>query len=235
MNKKTTKRISSNLHLPPAKKRYSDQTEYYIDYLKIQKKSVNNKFSILGQHHKHLNDFIQKEILALPKGATVLDAGCGLSTWVTPQIRKKYDITGVDGEPDSIEACKKIYKGEKYFVADLYNLKMKPNQFDAVVMREVIEHFITPEKAVNEIYKVLKKGGIFVLTTPNYTSPLLHVIEHTYNRFFGGPCKPYLPDVHPSKFTPTTLRNVLSKKFEVHELQLIDLKISMGCIAIKKK
>ena len=52
--------------------------------------------------------------------------------------------------------------------------------FDVVVMSEVIEHLLRPERAVWEIARVLKPGGVFVMTTNNASevplwSPLTHL------------------------------------------------------------
>lgn len=216
--------------------RFTDQEEYYLNHLSKQQKVENNQFSILGRHHKNLNNFVRNNVDNLPSKSYVLDAGCGISSWATETMRQKYNISGVDGEPDAIAVCKKLYKNSDYRVGDLYNLKdYKKNTYDAVVMREVIEHFITPEKAVKEIYRILKPGGIYIITTPNYDSLLLHTIEHTYNRFFGGPCKPYRNDVHPSKFRPRTLRTLLEKYFEIEKLDTIDYGISQVCVAKKLK
>ncbi len=208
-------------------------TEYYADYLKKIQKQLSNPYSPLGRHHKNLNGFIRSGLADLAPGARVLDAGCGLSQWVNPEIRQRHHVIGVDVQPDSIKACQEIYKGCDYRLADLYALEFKDDEFDAVVMREVIEHFRTPEKAVKEVYRVLKPGGVYVLTTPNYDSLLLHFIEHTYNRFFGGPCKPYLDDVHPSKFRVKTLRDLLSKYFRIERYGTLDYGINLTCVARK--
>jgi 2-polyprenyl-3-methyl-5-hydroxy-6-metoxy-1,4-benzoquinol methylase len=230
MKNKTTNKVKKDEPV-----RFSDQAEYYFNHLKKQQKAMKNKFSILGRHHNNLDSFVRTGIKSLPLNSKVLDAGCGLSAWTTPQLRKKYTISGMDGEPEAIEVCKKIYPNQDYRVGDLYNLTYKPNSFDAVVMREVIEHFVDPEKAVKEVYKILKPGGIFIVTTPNYSSTLLHIIENTYNRFFGGPCKPYRDDVHPSKFKPHTLQKLLSKYFILDKLTTIDYGISQTGIARKRK
>ena len=214
--------------------RYSDQKEYYLNHLKKQQKVKNNRFSILGTHHKHLDKFIINSVKKLPDKSKLLDAGCGLSQWVNNSIRKKYIVSGVDGEPEAIEICKILYSNQDYRLGNLYKLNYKDNEFDAIIMREVIEHFKYPEKAVKEIYKILKPGGLFILTTPNYNSPLTHLIEHTYNRFCGGACKPYKDGVHPSKFNPHTLKRLLEKYFTIHYLSTIDFGISQTCICIKK-
>lgn len=209
------------------------KSEYYAKYLKEINAKIENPYSIHGRHHKNLNAFICDGLNGIPEGARILDAGCGLSIWVRPEMRKRWKIVGVDVQPDSIRACQEIYKGEEYSLGDLYALNFPDASFDAVVMREVIEHFREPERAVKEIFRVLKPGGLYLLTTPNYDSPLLHVIEHTYNRFFGGPCKPYLDDVHPSKFHVETLRALIARYFAIVQYKTIDYGINLCCVAKK--
>lgn len=207
--------------------------EYYISHLNKIQRSLENPYSILGRHHNNLNAFIGSVFDSAPENSQVLDAGCGLSIWIAPELRKEHHIIGVDIQPDSIKACQEIYKGHDYRLADLYNLDFPDNTFDVVVMREVIEHFKTPEYAVKEVHRVLKPNGRYVLTTPNYDSWLLHIIEHTYNRFFGGPCKPYLDDVHPSKFKFKPLADLIGKYFKIEKHETIDFGISQGCMAVK--
>ncbi len=205
--------------------------DYYGSYLKDIQKKLNNKYSLHGAHHRNLNTFIQAQVLQLHDQAMVLDAGCGLSIWLTSNIESKIRYTGVDCQSEAIAFCESVYSHRDYRLADLYDLPFNDGTFDMVVMREVIEHLRMPDKAVNEICRVLKPQGIFLLTTPNYGNPLLYVIEHTYNRFFGGPCKPYLPDVHPSKFNRGSLHRLLKDRFLSVELGSVNMRINLTAIA----
>jgi SAM-dependent methyltransferase len=49
---------------------------------------------------------------------------------------------------------------------DATKLPFKPNSFDAVVVTAVIEHVLDPEILVKESHRVLRNGGIAILTTP---------------------------------------------------------------------
>lgn len=40
------------------------------------------------------------------------------------------------------------------------------NRFDVVIFTEVLEHTLNPFDAINEIYRILKPGGVLVMTTP---------------------------------------------------------------------
>jgi ubiquinone/menaquinone biosynthesis C-methylase UbiE len=206
--------------------------EYYKSYLGTIAKRLNNSWSIHGAHHRNLNIFIHNQINRLQKDALVLDAGCGLSAWLTPDIENKIKYTGIDCQEDSILCCKEMFPKRDYRSGDVYQLPYPDHSFDAIVMREVIEHIKKPEKAVKEVRRVLKPNGLYILTTPNYGNPLLYVIEHTYNRFFGGPCKPYLPDVHPSRFKRSLLSDLLIG-FEGVIIETVSFGISLTAVARK--
>lgn len=71
--------------------------------------------------------------------------------------------------------------------------------FDVVIMTEVLEHTLNPFDAANEVYRILKKGGVLVMTTP-------------FNFRIHGP----LPDCW--RFSIHGLRVLLSK-FETVDIQ----------------
>ncbi len=55
--------------------------------------------------------------------------------------------------------------GVQYPEVDMQNLPYKDNSFDFVISDQVIEHLEDPKKAVEELYRVLKVGGIAIHTT----------------------------------------------------------------------
>ena len=72
--------------------------------------------------------------------------------------------------------------------ADVLNLPFKDDTFDRVYFTDVIEHLPknTESPALVEIYRVLRKSGILILTTPNdnpvYTwlDPAKYVVGHRH-------------------------------------------------------
>ena len=77
------------------------------------------------------------------------------------------DVYGVDIDEMALKkaACRDI----KVFKADLNSdpLPFKDDFFDIVLMEEVIEHLVNPYNAIREAYRILKRGGLFLLSTPN--------------------------------------------------------------------
>ena len=53
-------------------------------------------------------------------------------------------------------------------LAGAEHLPLEENQFDLVVSSEVMEHILRPDLGAREVFRVLKPGGIFCLTTPSF-------------------------------------------------------------------
>ncbi|PIT90963.1 hypothetical protein COU17_03355 [Candidatus Kaiserbacteria bacterium CG10_big_fil_rev_8_21_14_0_10_49_17] len=68
-------------------------------------------------------------------------------------------------------------------VVDVHNLstKFKPESFDVVLCTEALEHFYNPWSAMEEMKKVLRRGGVLILST-RFIFPL-HEVPHDYYRF----------------------------------------------------
>lgn len=66
-------------------------------------------------------------------------------------------------------------------VADISCLPFKNNSVDAVICEFVLEHTKNPQKIVEEVYRVLKPGGLFYLTAPFITS--FHSSPNDYYRW----------------------------------------------------
>ncbi len=64
---------------------------------------------------------------------------------------------------------------------DLHKIKWKSNYFDTVIATNVLEHLYEPQKAVNEIHRVLKTGGICIISAP-FIYPY-HASPKDYYRF----------------------------------------------------
>lgn len=66
-------------------------------------------------------------------------------------------------------------------VGDVCDMPFPDNHFDSVFLIEVLEHVHNPHKAVSEIYRVLKPGGILVFSVP-FIFPI-HDRPHDYFRY----------------------------------------------------
>lgn len=106
----------------------------------------------------------------------VLDAGCGdgeIGRLLLSQ--RKVEVYGVDISRKGVELANK--KGLHAKVGDIsVKIPFKNNSFDLVLSSESIEHVLNPDTFLKEIYRVLKPGGIILITTPNLSSWLNRMI-----------------------------------------------------------
>lgn len=49
---------------------------------------------------------------------------------------------------------------------DITNIKQESEKFDIIICYHILEHIIEDEKAISELYRVLKKNGVIYLQTP---------------------------------------------------------------------
>jgi ubiquinone/menaquinone biosynthesis C-methylase UbiE len=168
---------------------------------------------------------------ALSPGAHVLDAGCGAG-YVSAEFSPQLKLIGVDIETEAIDFCKKNRQG-KFLVAPLENLPFDKNTFDLILFTNAIEHLENPHPALAELTRVLKPGGKILVTTENCANVFWILLEHTWYRFFGGPCKPYRRDVHPQRYTRRKLRADLEKHLRVDTLDAAVLGMELLAIGVK--
>lgn len=74
---------------------------------------------------------------------------------------------GIDLDKKSLESAKKTKKYKKIIHADAQNLPFKNTSFNTVVSNSTFEHIANDLKAISEVSRVLKKGGLFFATAPS--------------------------------------------------------------------
>ena len=94
-----------------------------------------------------------------------LDIGCGNGKFIRDMNSLGWQFEGVEFNPIAVDMCRKA--GLKVFHGDLHAAAFRDNSFDIVSTRHVIEHIPDPVNFINEIARILKKGGQLVIKTPN--------------------------------------------------------------------
>jgi ubiquinone/menaquinone biosynthesis C-methylase UbiE len=170
---------------------------------------------------------------ALPDHARVLDAGCSTG-YVSQGLAPRLLLIGVDIEDEAVAFCRSRRQGE-FIQARLETLPFPDNHFPLILFTNTIEHLEDPHPALAELARVLQPQGRILITTENCANLFWLLLEQTWYRVFGGPCKPYLHEVHPQRYTPTLLREHLSAHFQIERMTKAVLGMELLVVAGKKK
>ena len=100
----------------------------------------------------------------LPRGARVLDAGCGTGRVAVELARRGHDVVGVDNDP-SMMAVARTYHGPRWVEADLAELDLPDARFDLVVAAGNVVVFLAPDterRVLARLAAHLEPGGLLV-------------------------------------------------------------------------
>lgn len=114
----------------------------------------------------------------------ILDVGCGHGDFLKLVHDKTIHSYGLDPDKDAL--AKNIFIKNKT-VGTVERLPFENNFFDLVVLAWVLEHLSDPERAFNEIFRVLKPGGKVIFLTPNiwnYNIWIIRLIPEKFHDFF---------------------------------------------------
>lgn len=97
---------------------------------------------------------------------TLVDIGAGTGWFSSRAHQREAEVYSLDiGLELLVEVRKKVKVRE--IAGNTMDLPFRDDSFEIVISSEVIEHTDSPEKAVHEMARILKPGGIMIVTCPN--------------------------------------------------------------------
>lgn len=148
------------------------QTDAVVDYFDGLANSWNRNYAS-SPHFKARLQVIQIMLRDARKG-TALDLGCGSGYISLMLAGLGYDVFGVDVSSRMIDQARSIFEKRnqvgQFAVGDATNLKLASNFFDVVTCMSVLEWIEDIGKSIQEIARVMKPGGILIVSVPNKQS-----------------------------------------------------------------
>ncbi|GAA2836389.1 methyltransferase domain-containing protein [Kribbella solani] len=107
-------------------------------------------------------------LLALKRGATCVDVGCGAGHAVAELGRKGLKVTGVDADPEAVEAARVRAPGAMFHVARSDELPVEDESMDGYRALRLFHLLDDPAPTVAEARRVLRPGGRIVVGGQDY-------------------------------------------------------------------
>jgi ubiquinone/menaquinone biosynthesis C-methylase UbiE len=111
----------------------------------------------------------------LEPGQRVLDCGCGPGTITLGLADAVFPgrVTGIDRSSFQTDRAHQLANGREivnasFRTADVYDLPWADGTFDLVFSHALFEHLSQPERALAELGRVLKPGGLIGLCSPDW-------------------------------------------------------------------
>ena len=219
------------MRLAEIKKKPMGEKSNIVNYNDVEftgERFVPDKPELYHLHQEHVIRYMFASQFV--KSKVVLDSGCGTGYGSHLLLQKgAKKVIGTDISNDAVEYCKEKYPEEnlEFKVDDCTKSNFEDKIFDVIVSFEVIEHLKDAGLFLNEVKRLLKSDGTFIVSTPNKrtydTENPFHIHE-----FYEGEFRSFLQEKfrHVSIFYqdyPSTLAIYKSgKKKGIQEFSIDD-------------
>jgi 2-polyprenyl-3-methyl-5-hydroxy-6-metoxy-1,4-benzoquinol methylase len=149
-----------------------------------------------------------------PEGSHILEIGCATGNYLHALRQAGYHVKGIELSSFAVEYAQKKFNLpliNQPFDERLLNRYISPNEFDVVLMGDVLEHFTNPTAAMLLVYKILKPGGVALIQVPGTLNLISSKIAFMVFRLTGSQKTMTIPPYHLTEFSAKTIRAMCEK------------------------
>ena len=153
--------------------------------------ALNFKFLFPTFRNRYL--FVREKLQQVAQNQTfesALNLGTGEGDYDRMIAGHALEVIGCDVNAEDLVHARALNKGVmnlRYEPNDALNLSYAAESFDLLVSCEVIEHVGQPERMVQEIYRVLRPGGVAIMTFPSREFPFTYDPVNRLWQWLGNP------------------------------------------------
>lgn len=173
------------------------QREYFSYYVDTKSEEHMKRQETFKTEIAELERLTEK----LRVGRKILDVGCGGGFFLA-SLNSLWEKYGVEINPAAVRYGRDTSRID-ILKGDLRKINFPNETFDVIKMRGTIEHLFDPMSELREIYRILRKGGLIAINTPNIGS----ICGRIYREKFRMVC----PTHHIYYFSTKTLSLMLEK------------------------
>lgn len=170
------------------------------DYVSDHYEEIRYKLPYSVMYH----DWWSKQMLSfLTRKGRILDNGCGIGNMI--EMLSSEDVVGLDISEKMLIKAKT--RGKKVLRGDSMHLPFANCSFDIVLGRSLLHHLPDPAQGVDEMHRVLKRGGELLIVDTNQS------VLNTLPRKIISRGK-HFSDDH-KNFDVAELTRILESKFQI--------------------
>lgn len=172
------------------------------------------------------------ELLNKEKFDKILEIGYGSGILLPELYSRCKELFAVDIHANTnlvYEMMKREKISANLFVGDVNSLPFSDKIFDCVVCVSVLEHILDLKRPINEIYRVLKKGGIAV-----FGIPVKNTLMHFAFSILGFNDETIHPSSHLAILEKIKKRFLVEKIIKFPRLTPFSLSLYCSCRARRK-
>jgi SAM-dependent methyltransferase len=165
-------------------------------------------------------------------GLSIADAGCGNCWWNV----NAYPVVGIDVNENMLRWAKQHHRLSDYRITgDLSKTGLASESVDLMIMSETLEHLLDLEAVLAEVKRVLRPGGVFLITVPYdfFLGPffILFNVNCLWQGYVRGSVYHRYRCGHINHFTRSRLKSALkSAGFTSEEMFVVNC-MSLYCAA----
>lgn len=110
---------------------------------------------------------IIRDFLNSMPATDVLEVGCGTGHWTQYLAEKGFNVTAVDNSEAMLHIAEGKNIGARFLSADAEHLPFRDESFASMISVTMLEFVENRQKALSEMYRVLRKGGKLIIGSLN--------------------------------------------------------------------
>ncbi len=165
------------------------------EYAQFLLDKVNKDYSLIAKDFSRTRESVWPEIEFLFNdflypGNTVLDLGCGNGRWFDVFQKRSVDYIGLDNSQELIKIAQGKYPQGKFVLASALDMPFSDDFFDGIYSIAVFHQIPGSQlrlRFLEEAKRVLKPGGLLILTVWNFHRPreLILLVKYTILKLLG--------------------------------------------------
>lgn len=126
--------------------------------------------SAIGKNIDSIEKAIISNLLTDIPRSDMLELGCGTGHWSSYFIKQGFKLVGIDISESMLGVAKLKNIDAEFIIGDASNIPFEDESFDIISSITMLEFVDNQDKVIQEIHRVLRKGGWFVLGGLNANS-----------------------------------------------------------------